>query len=168
MFGLLSARGKIIVKQVYWKCCLPKWRPFCQGANELTAPAWLLTWQHWRCWSSPRDLAAGCWGSVDSCAGSGSLLLPTRQPWEPLCRMIFHNNVPEKSVKNWNFHLIVQKHPDMFSLYLIWYNFTCPGANLTGPFQFLVDRSNWASISFQQWLWPGDTTWYLTSWSALV
>ena len=32
------------------------------------------------------------------------------------------------------------------------YNFTCPGANLTGPTQFLVARDDWATFSFKHCL----------------
>ena len=46
-------------------------------------------------------------------------------------------------------------HPEMLwksPLYSIYYNFTCPGANLTSPAHFfLVTRDNWVTISFKHW-----------------
>ena len=51
-------------------------------------------------------------------------------------------------------------HPGNFPLYLISNNFTCPGANFSGPAQILVASSDWATnADFCEHLW--SCCWYV-------
>ena len=46
--------------------------------------------------------------------------------------------------ENQIFYLVTQKYPEHVSLYLIYQDFTCPSAKLTGPDQFWVTEGDWA------------------------
>ena len=50
------------------------------------------------------------------------------------------------SVYNWNFHWVSRT----FSLYLIYYNFTCPRGNFKWPSPNFVHQGNWVAIDLKQ------------------